>query len=188
MTNSNNGSWRSGPHNFADSVISPPNTNIFSIFIALSTFMTYLPYSYKRPHSERYIFTSIGKKKIEKVVDFVPIGIKNIMNLGFGDLLPDGSVDDTANSNNGDLIKVLATVIEILRHYTAEYPQVEVFFAGSTAERTKLYTRILKTYYPTFRKEYTISVVIGSEKANKRVPFDPMANTEYLGFLIKRID
>jgi hypothetical protein len=68
------------------------------------------------------------KKRIEKVVDFVPIGIKNIMNLGFGDLLPDGSVDDTANSNNGDLIKVLATVIGILRDYTAEYPQVEIFF------------------------------------------------------------
>jgi hypothetical protein len=128
------------------------------------------------------------KKRIEKVVDFVPIGIKNIMNLGFGDLLPDGSVDDTANSNNGDLIKVLATVIGILRDYTAEYPQVEIFFAGSTIERTKLYTRILKTYYLTFSKEFTISAVAGSENVNKRIPFDPMANIEYLGFLIKRID
>jgi hypothetical protein len=151
--------------------------------------MTYLPYSYKRPHSERYIFTSVGKKRIEKVVDFVPIGVKNIMNLGFGDLLPDGSVDDTANSNNGDLIKVLATVLGILRDYTAEYPQAEVFFAGSTFERTKLYTRILKTYYPTFSKEFTISAIKGSENANNRIPFDPMAtNIEYLGFLIKRIN
>jgi hypothetical protein len=150
--------------------------------------MTHVPYSYKRPHSERYVFTSVGKKRIEKVVDFVPIGIKNIMNLGFGDLLPDGSVDDTANSNNGDLIKVLATVIGILRDYTAEYPQVEIFFAGSTIERTKLYTRILKTYYLTFSKEFTISAVAGSENVNKRIPFDPMANIEYLGFLIKRID
>ena len=150
--------------------------------------MTHVPYRYKRAHSERYIFTSVGKKKIEKVVDFAPIGINNIMNLGFGDLLPDGSVDDSANSNNGDLIKVLATVIGILKDYTAEYPQVEVFFAGSTVERTKLYTRILKTYYATFSKEFIISAISGSENANKRIPFDPIANIEYLGFLIKRFN
>jgi hypothetical protein len=150
--------------------------------------MTHIPYSYKRSHSERYIFTSLGKKRIEKVVDFVPIGIKNVMNLGFGDLLPDGSVDDTANSNNGDLVKVLATVIGILRDYTAEYPQVEIFFAGSTTERTKLYTRILKTYYPAFSKEFAISAIAGSENKNKRVHFDPTANVDYLAFLIKRIN
>jgi hypothetical protein len=150
--------------------------------------MTHVPYTYKRAHSERYIFTSVGKKKIEKIVDFAPIGINNIMNLGFGDLLPDGSVDDSANSNNGDLIKVLATVIGILKDYTAEYPQVEVFFAGSTIERTKLYTRILKTYYATFSKEFIISAISGSENANKRIPFDPIANIEYLGFLIKRFN
>jgi len=156
--------------------------------MALSHFMTYVPYSYKRAHSERYIFTSVGKRKIEKVVDFSPIGIKNIMNLGFGDLLPDGSVDDRSNSNNGDLVKVLATVIGILRDYTAEYPQVEVFFTGSTIERTKLYTRILRTYYPIFNSEFIISALSGSENANKRVAFDPMADIEYLGFLIKRIN
>jgi hypothetical protein len=149
--------------------------------------MTHIPYSYKRPHSERYIFTSIGKKRIEKVVDFVSIGVKNVMNLGFGDLLPDGSVDDTVNSNNGDIVKVLATVIEILKDFTAEYPQVEIFFAGSTVERTKLYTRILKTYYTAFSKDFTISAVTGSEIKNKRIPFDPKANVEYLAFLIKRI-
>jgi|ERR1700722_9087164 hypothetical protein len=164
------------------------NTNILSIFTASFHFRTHVPYTYKRGHSERYIFTSVGKKKIEKVVDFAPIGIKNIMNLGFGDLLQDGSVDDTANSNNGDLIKVLATVIEILKDYTTEYPRVEVFFAGSTIERTKLYTRILKTYYSDFSKEFIISAISGSENENGRIPFEPMANTEYLGFLIKRIN
>jgi hypothetical protein len=122
--------------------------------------MTHVPYTYKRAHSERYIFTSVGKKKIEKIVDFAPI----------------------------DLIKVLATVIGILKDYTAEYPQVEVFFAGSTIERTKLYTRILKTYYATFSKEFIISAISGSENANKRIPFDPIANIEYLGFLIKRFN
>jgi len=137
--------------------------------------MTHIPYSYKRPRSERYIFTSIGKKSIEKVIDFVPIGVKNIMNLGFGDLLPDGSVDDTANSNNGDIVKILATIIAIIKNFTTEYPHVEIFFAGSTIERTKLYTRILRTYYSTFSKEFTISAITGSENNNKRIAFDPKA-------------
>jgi hypothetical protein len=148
--------------------------------------MSTTPYIYKRPYAERYIFTSMGKKRIVKVVDFVPIGIKNIMNMGFGDLLPDGSIDDTVNSNNGDITKVFATVIQILKDFTSDYPQIEVFFMGSTYERTKLYTRILKTYYSIFNKEFIITALIGSETKNSRVPFDPLADMEYLGFLIKR--
>jgi hypothetical protein len=71
--------------------------------------------------------------------------------MGFGDLLPDGTVDDKANSNNGDIAKVMVTVIEILKHFTSQHPSMEIYFEGSTAERTKLYGRILKAYYPIFR-------------------------------------
>ena len=60
--------------------------------------MTHIPYPYKRLQSRRYLFISDGKKRIAKVVDFVPLGIGNIMNLGFGDMLPDGTIDDKANS------------------------------------------------------------------------------------------
>jgi hypothetical protein len=65
--------------------------------------MTTAPYPYKRLKPKRYLFVSDGKKRIAKVVDFVPLGIGNILNMGFGDLLPDGSLDDKANSNNGIL-------------------------------------------------------------------------------------
>lgn len=84
--------------------------------MAFTFFMSAIPYTYKRPYVERYIFTSIG----------------------------------------------------------------------STCERTKLYTRILKTYYPLFNTEFIITALIGSETKNRRVPFDPLASVEYLGFLIKR--
>jgi len=59
------------------------------------------------------------------------------MNLGIGDLLPNGSFDDKANSNNGDILKVLATVVYILKHYTSQNPEIMVFFTGSTKERTR---------------------------------------------------
>jgi hypothetical protein len=150
--------------------------------------MTHTPYSYKRPHSKRYVFTSIGRRRIEKVVDFVPIGLKNVMNLGFGDLLPDGSVSDTVNSNDGDIVKVLATIIAILKDFTAEYPAIEIFFSGTTPERTKLYTRILRTYYSIFSSEFNISGITGSENKNRRIPFEPKTDIEYLGFLINRIN
>lgn len=98
--------------------------------------MTQVSYPYKRLQSWRYVFVSDGKKKIQKIVDFIPIGKGNIVNVGFGDVLPDGSMDDKANSNNGDIIKVLATVVDILRDFTSLYPHSNVFFTGSTDERT----------------------------------------------------
>jgi hypothetical protein len=150
--------------------------------------MTHVPYSYVHPHSRRYVFISIGKKRIEKVVDFIPLKGRNYMNLGFGDLLSDGSLDDKANSNNGDLIKVMATVVDIVKHFTAQHPKIIIFFAGSTLERTRLYTRILKSYYPVFSGEFAIFGIIGNENEGKTIPFDPLSDIEYLAFLIRRIN
>jgi hypothetical protein len=89
--------------------------------------MTYVPYSYKHPSARRYVFISVGKKRIEKVVDFVPLKAKNIMNFGFGDLMDDGSINYKANSNNGDILKVLATVVDIMRHFTSRHPEIIIF-------------------------------------------------------------
>src|SRR5882672_8774429 len=107
-------------------------------------------YAYDHPDVTRYTFTSVGRKRIEKIVDFADLGMENVFNLAFGDLQPDGSVDDLSNSNNGDIVKVLATVISIMRDFTTKNPQACITFTGSTEERTKLYTRILKSYYSSF--------------------------------------
>jgi hypothetical protein len=149
--------------------------------------MTQVSYPYKRLQSWRYVFVSDGKKKIQKIVDFVPIGKGNIVNLGFGDVLPDGSLDDTANSNNGDIIKVLATVVDILRDFTGLYPRSDVFFTGSTKERTKLYNWIIKMYYPIFRREFIVAGALMIQGRFHYSPYDPEFDQEYLGFLIRRI-
>jgi hypothetical protein len=54
-------------------------------------------YSYDHPDVTRYTFISIGRKRIEKIVEFTDLGDCNIFNLAFGDLMPDGSVDDMSN-------------------------------------------------------------------------------------------
>jgi hypothetical protein len=149
--------------------------------------MMQVSYPYKRLQSWRYGFVSDGKRKIQKIVEFVPIDKGNIVNLGFGDLLPDGSIDDQANSNNGDIVKVLATVVVILKDFTSLYPHSQVFFVGSTDERTKLYNRILKVYHSEFSKEFAI---VGASLIQGRlhyVPYEPDSDKEYLAFLIKRI-
>jgi hypothetical protein len=109
-----------------------------------------------------------------------------VVNLGFGDLLPDGSFDDEAKSNNGDMLKVLATVVYILKHYTMQHPEITVFFTGSTKDRTRLYTRIIRTYYSLFTKEFVLYGVIGTDGDNETVLFKAEAGHEYLAFLIKR--
>lgn len=149
--------------------------------------MSQISYPYYRLQSWRYVFVSDGKKKIQKIVDFVPLRQGNIINLGFGDLSPDGSIDDKANSNNGDIIKVLATVIDILKDFTSFHPNAQVFFAGSTDERTRLYNRILKLYYLDFSKEF---IIVGATIINGRIhysPYDPNFHKDYSAFIIKRI-
>jgi hypothetical protein len=150
--------------------------------------MAHKPYQYKHLNPKRYIFISEGKKRITKVVEFIPLGIGNLTNLGFGDLLPDDSIDDKANSNNGDLVKVLATVIDILRHFTMQHPDAEIYFEGSTEERTVLYSRILKNYYSVYSKEFAIAGVISDTKdAVNIIPYEPSSDRKFLAFLIKRI-
>jgi hypothetical protein len=148
--------------------------------------MTQTPYPYRKLGSKRYHFISVGKKRIEKVVEFIAIG-GNIFNLAFGDLLPDGSIDDQAISNNGDIVKVLATVVDILKNFTSLDPGVRVYFLGSTPERTKLYSRILRTYYSIFSREFTITGISWRKDQFDATAFDPNTDWEYEDFLIKRI-
>jgi hypothetical protein len=61
--------------------------------------MSHIPYPFEQIQPTQYKFFSFGRNKIEKIVDFVPYKANNVMNLGFGDLLPDGSIDDRIVSN-----------------------------------------------------------------------------------------
>ena len=150
--------------------------------------MSHIPYPFEQVQPTRYKFFSLGRNRIEKIVDFVPYNIKNIINLEFGDLLPDGSIDDKIASNNGDIGKVLSTVIMIVKHFTAKNPQAVIYFSGSTVERTRLYARILKMHHATFIKEFVIYGILGTKQNSQRLPFDPCAQVDYFAFVIKRIN
>jgi hypothetical protein len=148
--------------------------------------MTRVGYPYENPAATRYTFTSSGRKRIQKVVEFSDIGLKNTFNLAFGDLLPDGTIDDRAVSNNGDIAKVLATVVSIIKDFTFSNPRASIVFRGSTGERMKWYARILTSYYPIFSKEFTLSGFVRTGLRYEVVPFSDARMEEYEVFLIKR--
>ena len=148
--------------------------------------MTKAPYLHSRDGSTRYSFFSTGRRPVKKIVEFTPLAFKNLYNLGFGDLLADGKIDDKVNSNNGDIAKVLSTVIHIVKDFTETNPEAKIAFKGSTTERTAFYQRIIKTYLNSFKKEFLISALEGPVSKPKEAVFDPEYKEAYLAFFVKR--
>jgi hypothetical protein len=146
-----------------------------------------LPYSYKQELSTRYVFTSEGKKAIPKVVEFTPTSSAKIYNLGFGDMLTDGRIDDISNSNNGDIIRVFSTIIYIIKDFTSEFPGIKIIFTGSTRERTSLYNRILNTHFISFSEEFKITALIENDNEFEEVEFEANSNKKYFAFLYKEL-
>jgi hypothetical protein len=144
-------------------------------------------YEYNEVHAYRYHFVSTGKQTIIKVIEFTPTSTSNVYNLAFGDLLPNGQIDDMANSNNGDIIKIFATIIDVVQTFTMKNPSFIIYITGSTPQRTLLYNRILKTYYQPFIEKFAIAGQLKIGKGEIYVLFDPQSTHAYLAFLIKRI-
>jgi len=149
--------------------------------------MKYGSYSYNRVAQTQYSFISLGKSVIVKSVIFTPTEFGDVLNLGFGDLMPDGFVDDEADSNNGDITLVLATVIEITKTFLIEHPEKTIFFKGSTLRRTRFYQRIIKTYKKEFASEFIIIALIENEKGYQEILFDENISKDIFAFLIKKI-
>lgn len=151
--------------------------------------MTTQPYSYDRKYITRYTFVSKGKHgAITKVVEFMPTSNKYILNLAFGDLRNNGTIDDTANSNNADIVKILATIVHIVKDFTDEYPDYKIVFTRSSLVRTKLYQRILKTYFHIFIKQFAVTALKEiDENRYEEVIFEPDNDVKkYVAFFVKR--
>ena len=132
---------------------------------------------------DQYIFESIGTNgSIFKVVIFSDIG-NNLYNLGFGDYDPiTNEIDDKVVSDNGDMVKVIATVVGIALKFLAENPMTYIHIEGSSSLRTQLYNRILNRNYDDLIDLYEI---YGSK--NNDIPEIFQKNTPYESFLIRKL-
>lgn len=149
--------------------------------------MHHASYPYDSELTFEYVFISVGRKRIRKAVIFKQTPLENVYNIGFGDLRQDGSIDDKVVSNNGDIAKVLVTIMKIIREFTSQHPHINVMFLGSDTIRTAFYQRILNTYYELFSKGFIITAIVKSGSQYDEILFQPSSATKYFAFFIKRI-
>lgn len=83
----------------------------------------------------RFFFISYGAEKIIKVIDYQYLQQfqdHDIYNLAFGNYdLENDSIIDDANSNNGDIYKVLNTVLSSIPIFFEKYPNDKIIVQGS---------------------------------------------------------
>jgi hypothetical protein len=131
---------------------------------------------------DSYVFESIGPNgSIYKVVIFSEIE-NGKYNLGFGDYdLLTNDIDDKIVSDNGDMVKVIATVVGIALKFLSENPMTYIYIKGSTTLRTQLYNRIINRNYDDLIQSYEI---YGSQNDISEVF---QKNTPYESFLIRKL-
>lgn len=152
------------------------------------------PYKKSQKESNTYLFTSIGSKgniyKALKMTRLELPGLSDWYNLGFGDWDDQKmEMDDQTRSNNGDLRKILTTVLEIPIEFLTEYPTYTLAFQGSMDikslqlgrnQRNNAYKQVLDKNLELLSDDYKVAGILNGEI----VKYEP--NIEYEGFLVKR--
>lgn len=97
---------------------------------------------------DSYWFVSTGKQgDIYKGVLFQPLPENNRYNLELGDInLQTGKMEFEELSGNGDARKVFATIGEIVKEYTDNYPDREIFVSGNTDDKKRSYSFMTAWY------------------------------------------
>jgi hypothetical protein len=144
--------------------------------------MTKPTYQTQSVNENIYTFASIGKKGIIlKVVIFSEIN-NNVYNLGFGDYnFKNDSIDDKVKSKNGDMEKILSTVISIMGDYFSKKPDCTIYLEGSNSLRTRLYQLAIMKYY----EEFSIFYEILGTSNDVTEPFQK--NKNYESFLVRKL-
>ncbi len=104
--------------------------------------MKYPKYQYRSETSMSYYeFISEGPKgMIRKIVEYSETGTENVYNLGFANYDDKTkTTSDISVTNNGDSLKVLATVASTVYAFMQKNPKAWILATGNTKVRTRLY-------------------------------------------------
>lgn len=102
---------------------------------------------------------SEGENRVIKIIayDIVKKHKVTYYNLGFGDLNTETmEVDDEAESNNGDMRKVLSTVVSTLPLFFELHPSKKVHLDDSTLLRKQYYHKLVRDYYRRITEHYVV--------------------------------
>jgi len=97
--------------------------------------MKHPKYNYRSESTlQFYEFINEGPKGlIKKMVIYTETTTENVYNLGFGDYDEStNGINDLSVTNNGDSLKVLATVASTVYAFTEKYPNAWILATGST--------------------------------------------------------
>lgn len=142
-------------------------------------------YRYKSEKKLRHFeFISQGPKGlIHKMVEYTETGQENVFNLAFGDYdKKTKSINDITITNNGDSLKVLATVASTVYAFTEKYPECWVFATGSTNARTRLYRMGITNNLAEIQHDFKVFGLRGD--TNKWEEF--ITGEDYEAFLITK--
>jgi len=127
----------------------------------------------------RFIFVSIGAQKpVLKVVLFDQIEV-NKWNLAFGDW-SNNTVDDTANTNNNDVAKVLVAVAQAVFAFSDKYPERTIVIIPVDDKRKRLYNLVFKRRRAEIGETFAIIGIRGKQVE----PYHP--DEEYDSFELVR--
>lgn len=136
-------------------------------------------------------FVSIGANgSIIKAIKFTKTNNQFIYNLGFGNKIQSSEtnkfrIDDLAISNNGDRDVILATIANAVFVFTRKYPEMYVYFKGTSSSRTRLYRMVISNNFKELSAVFSIfGIITNSIGKEIVVAFD--VDIDFIGFLIKR--
>ena len=146
--------------------------------------MDYPKYQYRSETSFSYYeFISEGPNGlIKKIVEFTETGTENVYNLGFADYdEKTKTTSDISVSNNGDSLKVLATVASTVYAFSQKNPKAWILATGSTNVRTRLYRMGITNNIAEINKDF---VVFGLNKEGGWDKF--VVGEDYEAFLLTK--
>lgn len=129
-----------------------------------------------------YFFESVGTRTIQKVVIYQSFeDSQDIVELAFGNLKSDYSIDVYAVDDNEDMPLVISTVISTIFDYLEYFPEKIIYFTGSTPSRTRLYRAAITKSIQNIEPNYQ---VLGLKDDDNIEIFNK--NQTYKSFLISR--
>lgn len=105
-----------------------------------------------------YEFVSEGAKgKIPKMVEYTETAKRGVYNLAFGDYdKTTNSINDLSVTNNGDSLKVLATVASTVYAFFDKHPNAYIVATGSTNVRTRLYRMGITNNLAEIKEDFVV--------------------------------
>lgn len=139
-------------------------------------------YQVYQANEDAFWFVSTGPKgKIIKAVLFEELDAPNRFNLGMGDWNREtDTIEDLELSGNGDARKIFATIAEIVRIYTNDNPEREIFLTGNTDDKKHTYSIMTSAFLEEITVGFNLWGAIGED-------FEPFEKGKvYAAILLKR--